>query len=168
MGQDLEGIPTLADSDPSTSERQRIAGLADEGEWYSAWSEHVGSLQMLWVPIILGAHRALYQARIAWIDEVDAMSDQQLLSVKRIGKKGLESIRAAIDIYYWRGKKRDSIDLWRKIIERLERICNCPYVKPDQRRRAEVGIAFARQVLREDGHPLAESASSRALAGGDA
>ncbi len=72
----------------------------EERAWMYTWWDHVGSWYGFGISGPLGA--ALYDARLVWLDELDAMTDTELLAVPGIGRARLREIRENLDAYYWR------------------------------------------------------------------
>jgi len=142
------------------AEHYTAASMQTEGSWMRTWWDHVGSVPMLF-GVHTGAGSALLDARLAWLDEIDGMSDMEILRVPGIGRRYLAHIRAGLVTYYWRGDPAASADLWKGITQRLRRSAERRGAPESERVRALDGIAFALGVLADAGAPLSDPSAPR-------
>lgn len=148
-----------------TDQREVNPTPADEEEnWYRTWADHVGAWH---VAFGLGSSlgHALYDARMVWLDELDAMSDAELLSVRGVGRTRLRQIRDALNLYYWRTDHDMSRALWDEIAGRLRRALEYPYLRDGRRERASAGLVLVEQVLARSGRPLIEDPATPRMIG---
>ncbi len=133
----------------------------DEIRWYRTMAHHVGSTSVLrefgW-----RASKALYDARLAWLDEIDSMSDSELERIPGIGRVSRAEIRATLNRYYWRCDPGESEQLWLAIIKRLRQVLDFRYLPQNERVRVLDGIALAERVLAD--RALADATAPRAIA----
>jgi hypothetical protein len=92
---DNKSPPTAATSDPGT--------YREDDRDLSMY--HVGAVDTD-RGLSYGTRSVLSNAGLLWIDELDAMSDRDLVRVRGIGNKRLTEVRRMLDAYYWRGSAR--------------------------------------------------------------
>lgn len=139
-----------------------LADSTEERAWVDSWHDHVGSLSMLTslkslVPY--ATYQRWYDARLGWADEVERLTDAELLRRRGIGPKSVAALRAALDFYYWRGDPAVSHSLWTEIADRMQRAIEYRYQR--QLERARDGLLFARDVLEQEGAPLRDPLAAR-------
>jgi len=148
---DNESPPTAATSDPGT--------YREDDRDLSMY--HVGAVDTD-RGLSYGTRSVLSNAGLLWIDELDAMSDRDLVRVRGIGNKRLTEVRRMLDAYYWRGERKASEELWSGIASLLRMILENAYL--DDRARVLEGIRFADRVLERDGAPLSDRSAARKAA----
>ncbi len=125
----------------------------EERRWMHTWWNHVGAY-----PYLFGIGglmcNAIYDARLPWLDELDAMSDRDLLRIKGIGRRYAAQIRQGLEVYYWRADESASRELWTTMAARLRRDLEYPYLPDIERTRLLDGIALADSLLAGTGQPL--------------
>lgn len=139
----------------------RGEGEDEEARYYRTYAHHVGSISELH-ELRQRARDALTGARLVWLDEIEAMTDAELLRIPGIGKKTLATIREALDAYYWRSGEPVSRELWERLRDRLDKWLHWQYLPDNDRVRILHGIAFAEQVLDRAG--MAEPSAPRMIA----
>ena len=146
-----------------TVQPQLEAPAEDSDEaWYRSWRDHVAALPTVVNPLGTPWLTPFGDARLVWLDELDAMSDEQLLKLRGLGPKTLEKIRATLATYYWRAEETASRELWTDLAGTLRDRLEREYARDEfHRARLECGAVFAERVLAENGAPLADPKAPR-------
>ena len=83
--------------------------------------------------------------------------DQDLLRLRGLGPATLRGIRAALDVYYWRGEDAESRAAWERYVEHHSEGSWVRRCAPKFRSRAVSGCVFARDVLGTSGGILRDN-----------
>lgn len=135
----------------------------DEKAWMETWLDHVGSKYVLTGVLSLRARNALYVARLVWLDEIDAATDEELSQVSGLGPRTLMEIREVLATYYWRGDPAASEQLWRRIANDLRLRLESHYLPENRRARVLDGIALGERVLNDAGASLTDPRTPRMI-----
>jgi plasmid stabilization system protein ParE len=129
----------------------------------SDYSRHPGSIEAIYWRVPTHAREViskLAEQESPWLDELDRLTDSQLLGFPGIGPVTLAKLRHELAAYFWRGDDAASRKCWNHIKKSLQLWLDYPYLGR-QRERVEQGIAFAEKVIRTNGAPLANPRAVR-------
>lgn len=136
----------------------------DEGwRFHRSYWHHVGSHWAVAGALGWRVNNALCDARLPWLDELDAMSNAELARINEIGRVSIGRIRSVLETYYWRGDQSTSVGLWSAILRQLHGALEYQYIRENERVRVNHGIALAEQIIDEKGTPLAQPSTLRMI-----
>lgn len=169
-------VRVLADGTIDDESRTRLGGLhqmlsagaaaltpqADATPEESQLMHHVAAVHAIYFELPPHCRYAVSFSGVTWLHELDALTDQQLAGLRRVGPVTITHVRRILDMYYWRGDTSHSRDLWRRLRDSLQRsAASDRFLQDDDRSRIAQGIDFADQVLAENGRPLADPVAAR-------